>query len=293
MRTRTWLPFVVVLAAVGAACSGGDEASDATTAATAASTTVAATEPPTTPAATTVPPTTVPPTTQPATTVPETTAPATTEPADPLAAVAAGALITIDDFAGGWNEQPPEPDTDDDEADAIIAECAGIDVALLSDDVLGTTRVDASFITTDEVFEVEHSVGFTADEATAAAAVAAISDPDIPGCYGEAVVQFFTEAQAGTDPADTLPPGIEIGEVTTEVGDLSGFALQSSEAQWFHVAYPLTLDGQTFEQHADFIFLRNGTALSQVLLTGFGAAFPVEDIQGIVELADARLAAIA
>ena len=218
----------------------------------------------------------------------------TTAPGDPLAALAAGALLTLDDFATGWAEQPADDTTDeDDEASAIIAECADVDVMLVGDDALGSSRVEAAFTTDDGTFEVEQSAGFAADEATAAAAAAAVADPDVPGCYAEAVAQFFAEAQASTDPADTLPPGMEIGEVTVSAGDVTAFALQADDASWFHVTYPLSLDGQTFEQHADFVFLRNGAALSRVMLTGFGGTFPAEDLQGIVELADARLAGIA
>ena len=299
MRTRSLLPFVIVLAAVGASCSGGDESSteastDAADATTVAPTTAAVTAPPTSAPVTTAPATTAPPVTQPATTTLPTTAPATTAPGDPLAALAVAALLTIDDFATGWAEQPPDDTTDDDdEASEIVAACADVDVLLVDDEVLGTSRVEASFTTDDGTFEVEQSAGFAADEATATAAAAAVADPDVPGCYGEAVAQFFEEAQASTDPADTLPPGMEIGEVTVSTGDVTAFALQADDASWFHVTYPLSLDGQTFEQHADFVFLRNGAALSRVMLTGFGGTFPPDDLQGIVELADARLAGIA
>lgn len=301
MRARTSFALVMLVAA-GAACSGGDDASEAPTAPAATTggpTTVAATEPPTPPAPTTAPPTTAPPTTQPATTAspttaPATTAPATTMPTDPLAAIAAGALLTVDDLPQGWTEQTPEGDDEgDDEASAIVAACADVDALLVDDDVLGTSRVEVGFASPDESLEFEQSAGFAADEAAAAAAAAAVGDPDIPGCYAQAVTQFFEDALASTDPADTVPPGMEIGEVTSSVGDLSGFALQADDASWFHIQYPLMLQGQTFEQHADFVFLRNGAALSRLMLTGFGATFPADGVQAIVELADARLAAIA
>jgi hypothetical protein len=302
MRRRSLVPLVAIVAGIGTACSGGDDESSSTVEVatpTAAATTPATTAPPaTTPAPTTAPPTTNPPTSAPMTTAPPTTVPAsttpdTTEPADPLAAVAASALITLEDFASGWSEEPADPESDDDdEATDIVADCAGIDPALIGNDLLGTSRVEAGFTTVDESFSVDHSVGFAADEATAAAAFVAISDPDVPGCYGDAVLQFFEQQMNSDDPADTLPPGLEVGEATTAVGDLSGFTLRS-EVYWFHVEYPLTLGDQTFDQHADFVFLRNGAALSQVMLTGFGQPFPAEDVQGIVELADAKLAAIA
>lgn len=303
MRRRSLLPLVSAVAVLAAACSGDDEGASSATDDAAVSTTAATTTaPPTTPAPTTVPTTvppstTVAPTTVPADTVVDTTVPAdtipeTTTPADPLAALAATALITFEDFASGWSEDEPDDEPDDDEATDIVAECADIDPALIGNDLLGTTRVEVGFTTLDETFSLDHSVGFAADEATADAAFAAITDPDVPGCYGEAVQQFFEMQTTSDDPADTLPPGLEIGEATATVGDLSAFTLQS-EVHWFHVEYPLTLDTQTFDQHADFVFFRNGAALAQVMLTGFGQPFPEGDIQGIVELVDTKLSAIA
>lgn len=303
MRPRWLLAVVTTLGLAVAACSGGDDQSSDTT----APTTVPATASTTAAPATTAAPTTAPPTTELATTAPATTAPATTAPAitvtattapdDPRAAIAASALLTVDDFSEGWTAVPPGDDAaaeDDDEGIVFVADCAGVELALLSDDVLGTTRATSpTFTTTDDTFAVDHSAGFAADEATAIAAAAAVADPDVPGCYGDGIVEFFTRSATATDPADTLPPGMEIGEVTTSLGDLTPFALQADDAIWFHVGYPLTIQGQTFEQHADFVFLRNGDALSRLMLTGFGETFPPDDIAGIVQLADARLAAIA
>lgn len=303
MRSARQLPIVVVLALAAAACSGGDNAqsssSDVGSAVTSVAPTTAAptTVAPTTVPATTAPPTTAPATTQPATTAPATTAPATTAPADPQAAIAATALLTLDDFAEGWTEGPRDQNSDEEDATNIgrIADCAGADADLIGKQVMGTTRAESQeFSTGDGTFTVRHSVGFAADADTAAAAIAEIGDPDLPGCYGIVLVQLFEEelANPDPDPANSLPPGLEVGDVTTTVGDLSAFGLQA-DAHWFHLAYPLTLDGQTFEQHGDFVFLRNGAALSQVFLTGFAATFPADDLQQIVQLADARLAEIA
>lgn len=300
MHARSWLPFVAAVTLVVAACGGGDDETATTVGSTAAPTTApVTTAPATTAPATTAPPTTAAatttPTTEPATTAPAPTAPPTTLPSDPQAVIALGALITLDDFAEGWTAGPTDDDdADDEEANAIISSCAGVDPALIDDDVLGTTQVKSpTFTTVDENYTVDQSAGFAADEATAVAAAAAVSDPDVPGCYGEAVVAFFERAIASSDPAETLPPGIEIGEVTSTVGDLAPFALAADSASWFHVEYPLTIDGQTFEQHADFVFLQNGAALTRLTLAGFGGPFPLEDVQGIVQLADAKLATIA
>lgn len=297
-RLRT-LPLVVLIA-LGAGCGGGDEETSATTAPAAPATTVASptTTPPTTVPATTAPTTTAPPTTTtPATTVPQTapaTAPATTVPGTPEAQLAATALITFEDFAEGWTTNPSEPDDpEDDRLDVLVAECAGVDAALIGDDVLGDRKARSpEFSSLDETYTLEHTVGFAPDAETAALAIEQIGGEALPACYASATQTLFMEEMANPDPTDPLPPGLEIGEVTYEVGDVSTFGL-AGQAVWYHFAIPFTIDGQTIESHLDLVFLRNGAALSQVLMGGFGTPFPVEDIGPIVQLADTKLATIA
>lgn len=295
-RLRT-LPLVVLIA-LGAGCGGGDDTSSATTAPAAATTAAPATTAPPTPP-TTVPPATPPPTTAPPTTAPPTattapTVPATSAPGTPEAQLAATALIVFDDFAEGWQSNPAAPDDPDDERiNALVAECAGVDPALIGDDVLGDRKAESpEFSSLDENFTLEHTVGFAPDADTAALAIEQIGGEALPACYATATQALFMEEMANPDPDDPLPPGIDIGDVAFEVGDVSAFGL-TGQAVWYHFSIPLTLDGQTFESHLDIVFLRNGAALSQVFMTGFGGPFPVEDIGPIVQLADSRLAAIA
>ncbi len=291
---------LLVLIALGAGCGGGDDTSTATSApASPAATVPATTTPPTTTPPTTTPPTTAPPTTAPTTTAPATTAPsstapaATTAPATPEAELAATALIVLEDFAEGWKSEPREVDDDDGRLIPLVAECAGVDAALIGDDVVGDRIARSpSFSSVDETFTLEHTIGFAVDADTAALSITLIGGDALPACYAEATQIAFTEEFTNPDPADSLPPGIELGEVGFEVGDASVFGL-SAEAVWYHFDIPLTLGTDTIESHLDIVFLRNGAALSQVVMTGFGARFPVEDIGPIVQLADAKLATIA
>lgn len=288
------LPLLIL-----AACNGGDDGGSAATTLPAA--TVATTSPPTTVPATTAPPTaaSTAATTVPATTVPA-TAPATaidtatTAPLSGEAAIASSALIVLDDFVEGWVASPR---VDDDEEDArmvaMIGECADVDPVLIGEELMGDTKAQSpEFASPDDNFDVEHTVGFAPDETTAAAAMAAIGDPDLPGCYASAISTLFGEMVANPDPTDSLPPGLEVGQVISEVGDLSELGL-AAEGHWYHITVPLSLDGETVEQHGDVVFLRNGRAVAQVSLGGFGAPFPLEDLGPIVQLADAKLATIA
>ena len=228
---------------------------------------------------------------------PASTEPVTTEPAPPAteAEAAASALITLADLPADWTEQPYDPadDANDDEVLGLMGECSGLDPALLGDDVLGDTKAKTGeFDSPDESASVQHTIGFAVDEATAAAVLEAIGDPALPDCYEQALATAFAAEFPDPDPTDTLPAELVLGEVVAEYVDLTGLA-NPDEAVWLTVLAPLTVSGQTLEQHVDLIFLRTGRVLSQVQLGGLGAPFPPDLIDQIVTLAIERAESIA
>jgi hypothetical protein len=289
----------MVLVTAVTACGGGDDQSAATTArppaTTAPATIAASTQAP----VTTAPLATEPATTESLATEPPATEPATTQPPQTTAApaseaeAAASALLRIDDFVDGWSETPYDQAEQDDDAKtlALIAECSGLDVNLIGDGVLGDTKASSNtFISPDATASVDHTVGFAPDEATAIAAIAAIGDPSLPGCYVQAIEARFAEAAAATVPADTLPPGLELGELVMERVQLDDVA--DDEAVLYSVEAPLVFNGQSIPQYVYLVFLRNGRVLSNVSLSGDGAPFPDNLIEGIVSLAGERAEAI-
>ena len=139
---------------------------------------------------------------------------------------------------------------------------------------------------------MQHTIGFAVDEATAAAVLEAIGDPALPDCYEQALATAFAAEFPDPDPTDTLPAELVLGEVVAEYVDLTGLA-NPDEAVWLTVLAPLTVSGQTLEQHVDLIFLRTGRVLSQVQLGGLGAPFPPDLIDQIVTLAIERAESIA
>ena len=290
-RIACWL--VVGFAFAG--CGGSDDGNSAgsTTDGSRSSQSTTDTEPPTTPAPVTLP-------SDPSTMVaatPASTEPVTTEPAPPAteAEAAASALITLADLPADWTEQPYDPadDANDDEVLGLMGECSGLDPALLGDDVLGDTKAKTGeFDSPDKSASVQHTIGFAVDEATAAAVLEAIGDPALPDCYEQALATAFAAEFPDPDPTDTLPAELVLGEVVAEYVDLTGLA-NPDEAVWLTVLAPLTVSGQTLEQHVDLIFLRTGRVLSQVQLGGLGAPFPPDLIDQIVTLAIERAESIA
>jgi hypothetical protein len=296
MTSRRYL-LAVVAAMTLAACGGGsDDSADTTTpeATTAPADTEPATTVPTTTAPT--PATTEPATTAPATTVPESTVPATTQaPPETEAEWAESALFTIDDFAPGWTAVPSEPEDDEDDAEmqALLAECSGIDPALLGEDVTGENEATSpEFVSPDETATVTHTIGFAQDEASAVEAITAIGDEAIPDCYLLAINALFEDLQGpDADPSETFPPGVTISDVTVDRVDLTGVAADD-EAVWYAVTVTFEFEGQSLDQYLDLIFLRQGRVLSQIELSSEGAEFPPDMIDPIVGLAIERAAGL-
>jgi hypothetical protein len=276
-----------------AACGGGSDDSADTTAPT-ATTAPVETDPATTVPATTVPvpATTEPATTAAATTTPESTVPVTTEaPPETEAEWAESALFTLDDFAEGWTAVPSDPEDDEDDAEmqAMLAECSGIDPALLGEDVTGDNEATSpEFVSPDETATVSHTIGFAEDETSAVAAITAIGNEAIPDCYVQAINALFEDMQSGeADPSDTFPPGVTITDVTVDRVDLTGVAADD-EVVWYATTVTLEYEGQSLAQYLDLILLRQGRVLSQVQLTSEGAEFPRDLVDPIVGLAIER-----
>ncbi len=293
MMRRRFAPMIVATIAL-TACGGGGDSADTAGAESSSTADPVVTEPATSP------PTTVPATTEPATTVPATdpptTVPATTEPPAPTEAdVAASALLTVDDLPDGWTETPYDPadDADNEETLAMIAECAGLDLALLGDQVLGDTKAKSGeFGSPDEISTAEQTIGFAPDEATALAAIAAVGNAALPDCYEQALATLFAIEFPDEDSTDDQPADLVLGEVVAEFVDLTGIAA-ADEAVWLRVVAPLTYQAETINQHVDLIFLRVGRVLSNVELGGFGVPFPPDLIDPIMSLVNERAGSIA
>jgi hypothetical protein len=293
MMRRRLVPMIVATIAL-TACGGGGDSADTAGTESSSSADPVVTEPATSP------PTTLPPTTVPATvpaTDPPATVPATTEPPAPVteADFAASALLTLDDLPDGWTETPDDPtdDADDDEILAMIAECSGLDVALLGDQVLGDTKAKSGeFGSPDEISTVQQSIGFAPDEATALAAIAAIGNAALPDCYEQSLTTLFATEFPDEDTTDDQPAELVLGEVVAEFVDLTGIAA-ADEAVWLRVVAPLTYQAESITQHVDLIFLRVGRVLSNVELGGFGEPFPQDLVDPIMSLVNERAGSIA
>jgi hypothetical protein len=174
-----------------------------------------------------------------------------------------------------------------------MSDCAGLDAALVGDEVLGDTKAESDeFSSPDESATVSQTIGFAPDEDTAIAAMNEVADPALADCYEQAVRDTFAEMVTSTDPANTLPEGMTLSDVTMERVDLAGVAEPDETVVYRSVGTFDYLD-QQIAIYADLYFLRDGTVLSQLEFGGVDQEFPVDLIDPIVATTQEKMATIA
>lgn len=263
---------------VVAACSSGDDVGSPTSTEAGAPTSVVA--PPTTadtPSTTTA---TAPPTTGPTATVPASTTATSASPGDdrPLGEaelaerdLAGTALLTVDDFPDGWVESPTSGDDDDPTADRFEEEfdaCLGRD----PDQRLGE-ELDRIAAQTgdfhppdDDSVNVSHEVALAGDEATATARMADVDVSGSEACVADVLLDFYvTLAETEPDLA-----GIDIGEIVVTRTELE---FEPDQRVGVLIEIPLSVDGQSVSQFLEFVYQRDGRALSELTFSSFGQPF--------------------
>jgi hypothetical protein len=230
----------------------------------------------------------------PSTSAPPTTAAATTTPTVSDAELAQSALLTIDDMPTGWTQSPTD---DDDEQDAEniqrISECSGLDAALIGDGVLGDTKAKSpEFQSPDELASVKQTIGLAPDEETAVAAITAIGDDALAPCYEDAMRTTFEDAAVTTDPADTLPEGMTLSDITMQRID-PPVAVEADDAVWYSAKATLDYQAQPVEIYLDLLFTRTGRVLSQIEFDGTTAPFPEDLYEPTVTAAHEQIGAVA
>ena len=204
------------------------------------------------------------------------------------------ALLTLDDMPAGWMETPRDDDEEEDlETVQRISECSGLDAVLIGDEVLGDTEARTpEFESPDELASVKQSVGLAADEETAIAAIAEIGDPALAPCYEDVIRAEFEEGGTGTDPADTLPPGMTLTDVTMALRE-PPVDVPADEAVWYSAIASLDYQGQQIDIYLDLLFTRTGRVLSQLEFDGTTMPFPEDLYEPTVNAAQAKIDAIA
>ena len=232
--------------------------------------------------------------TTPAPTTSTSTLPPTTTAAVDEAELVQSALLTVDDMPTGWTEAPNESDAQDAENAQRISDCSGLDVELIGDGVLGDTKSKSpEFSSPDSLASVKQTLGLAPDEATASAAIAAIGDDGLPPCYEEAIRTSFEEAAATTNPAESLPEGMTLTDVSMDRIDPPPATITADDVVWYKATATLDYQGQALPIYLDLVFTRTGRVLSQIEFDGTTTPFPEALYAPTVTAAHEKIATIA
>ena len=222
------------------------------------------------------------------------TLPPSTTAAVDEAELVQSALLTVDDMPTGWTEAPNESDAQDAENAQRISDCSGLDVKLIGDGVLGDTKAKSpEFSSPDSLASVKQTLGLAPDEATASAAIAAIGDDGLPPCYEEAIRTSFDEAAVTTNPAESLPDGMTLTDVSMERIDPPPATITADDVVWYKATASLDYQGQALDIYLDLVFTRTGRVLSQIEFDGTTTPFPEELYAPTVTAAHEKIATVA
>lgn len=172
-------------------------------------------------------------------------------------------VLTLDDFPPGWEEGPADDEEADEELQADLARCLGVDPAAMNPD---NPRATSPAFVSSEDQEVGSEVAFTPSVEDASRPFDILAADDAPECYAQAAqdaIELNTEREG-------LPEGVEFGEPT--FSRLS-YATLGDESLAFRITLPVAARGLDVDLYLDFVVARVGrigiTTTFQSVITPF------------------------
>jgi hypothetical protein len=204
-------------------------------------------------------------------------------------AAAQAALLTLADFPAGWSEIPAEVESDDDEdVGREVAACVGVEGDKLFD-VGGAEASTGDFSDPEENVTISEQVGIAATADEAAAQLAALEAPGVTACIQDVFRAFVADLIENPEtPADSLPEGASVGEVTW--GRLN-VAPVGDQLVAYRVTMPISMEGITIDFYLDIVLARQGRSMANLYFESIFDPYPTEDLDRFVALAVSRLPA--
>ncbi len=174
-------------------------------------------------------------------------------------AAAEAALPVLDDFPPGWTAELRD-DADDGEApdlDTQLAECLGVDKALLGDT---RVNVESDTFKFDDA-EVEADVSMLPTKAYADEVVAVIHKPQARGCFEDVFVDVVEHSSENPAPGEALPEGVSFGDVRLVELD---FPDVGQDSRAFRISMPIRLGLLAVDLYYDLVFFRVGRAMASI-----------------------------
>lgn len=168
------------------------------------------------------------------------------------------ALPVLDDFPPGWTAEPREgEDVDAPDLDAELADCLGVDEALLGD-----SKVEAQSDTFNaDDAEVEAEVSVLPTKAYADEVVEVLNQPQARGCFEDVFAEVIEFSLQNPSAGEELPEGVTFGDVRLD--DLD-FPAVGEDSRAFRVSMPIRIDLLSVDLYFDLVFVRVGRAIGTI-----------------------------
>lgn len=197
-------------------------------------------------------------------------------------AIARSTLLSLDDLPPGWEEEAAEPAPDDDDLQASLAECIGVDEAEL---YRGSPSSESPRFVSPDGDGVDMSVSMTPAPGDARRTMEIMSGDAVPGCFGEAV-QVLVARNMST--AEDVPEGLEMGDPTFE---RLAFSALGDESLAFRATLPYAYRGVSAELYFDVALVRVGRAGITASFQADGSPFDSDEAARLTQIVVERVRA--
>ncbi len=181
-------------------------------------------------------------------------------------AAAKVANLRLSDFPSGWTSQPSDNSTSGTATiDHELASCMQTSESVLNG---SGPSADSPDFSDSNGSTASSTVGYETSAAKARSDFAVLQSPRLPGCMSQALDRYFRDQiQHPSNPSDTLPAGVGLGQVT--VAPLS-FPQTADGTVAYRVTVPITGGGISISVYADLVATLKGRAGAMLFLSGTG-----------------------
>jgi hypothetical protein len=197
-------------------------------------------------------------------------------------AIAETALLTLDDFPAGWEAVPAEDDEDDDELQADLAQCLGVDEAELDTD--NPTATSPTFTSSNDE-KVAVDVSLTRSLGDASRRFEILQGDAAPGCYAEAIKSQIARNLVVSDDA---PENVNVGELTF---NRISFESLGDGSMAFRTTIPVAVEALDIELYIDFVLVRVGRAGIQTTFQSQVSPFDTDEAARLTQIVVDRVSA--
>jgi hypothetical protein len=189
-----------------------------------------------------------------------------------------GIVLTLADFPSGWTQDESDDDESDDEEENPLDACMGEEAAELES--AQTAEADSPDFSRGESTTAGSFSSVLETEADAEKGMRLLRSDRMKECLDQA---FTDELGKQTGLED-----VEIGDVTVEQASFPNVAEETAALQF---VIPITVEAESVNFYADFVFFRQDRVLAGMFMTDVGEPFSSSEAEALARTMAARMKA--